>query len=157
MVWIRSPISNSSTLPYQTFRDRSKRTICNWYHRYPYVLMLSLFSSKVLVLFSFSPFLWISFCGPFGRQSPLYGKFASHFFVCVYVCVLIITVWSSGQHKLIRRYLKISEICMHLILQDGFSFVYISFGCIIKFQFLAQFPLDHLSHPVVSSLGLPLR
>ena len=36
------------------------------------------------------------------------------------------------------------------ILQDG-SF----FGCIVKFQFLAKFPVDQLSQPVVSNLILP--
>ena len=40
---------------------------------------------------------------------------------------------------------------MHLILQNIFWFVHVPFGSIVKFQFLAQFPVDHFSHPVVSS------
>ena len=38
---------------------------------------------------------------------------------------------------------------MRHILQDGFLFVHISFVCIIKFQFLAHFPVDLLPHQVV--------
>ena len=54
------------------------------------------------------------------------------------------------------RYLKIPRNFMRLILLNGFWFVQISFSCMIKFQFLAQFPVAHLSHPVVSSLLHPL-
>ena len=43
---------------------------------------------------------------------------------------------------------------MHLILQDGFWFIHISFICMVKFKFLPQFPVDHLPYPVVSSLIL---
>ena len=32
--------------------------------------------------------------------------------------------------------------------------VYIPFISMVKFHFLAQFPVDHFSHPVVSSLDL---
>ena len=53
-------------------------------------------------------------------------------------------------------YLKIPEDIIRLILQDGFWFAHIPYGCVVKFQFLAQFPVDHLPHPVVSSLILLL-
>ena len=41
---------------------------------------------------------------------------------------------------------------MVFILQDGFCFVCVPFSYIIKFQFLAQFPVDHISLSVVSGL-----
>ena len=37
---------------------------------------------------------------------------------------------------------------MRLLLQDGYWFVHISFGSIVKFQFLVQFQVDHLPNPV---------
>ena len=43
---------------------------------------------------------------------------------------------------------------MHLILWGGFCFVRIPFGRMFKFQFLAQFPVDHLPHPVMSCLAV---
>ena len=56
-----------------------------------------------------------------------------------------------------RLYLKISENLMHFILQEGFWFVHIPFYSMIKFQFLIQFPVDHLPCPFVSSLILSLH
>ena len=54
----------------------------------------------------------------------------------------------------IRWYVCISKsrriLC--LILLDRIWFVHIRFGRMVKFQFLAQLPVDLLSHPVVSSL-----
>ena len=41
---------------------------------------------------------------------------------------------------------------MSVILQDRFWVVYIPFVRMIKFKFLAQFPVDDLAHPVLSSL-----
>ena len=38
----------------------------------------------------------------------------------------------------------------------GFWFVHIPFVNIVKFQFLAQFPVDHLVHLVVVRLVFPL-
>ena len=38
---------------------------------------------------------------------------------------------------------------MCLILQDKYWFEHISFGSMVKFKFLAQFSLDHLSYPVI--------
>ena len=64
-------------------------------------------------------------------------------------------VWSSGQ-DVICLYLKIPENFMSLILLDGFWFVPVPFYVITKFQFLVEFPVDHLSHPVMSSLILLL-
>ena len=58
------------------------------------------------------------------------------------------SVWSSGCDSVIRLCFKILEN----FFKAGFCFVHIPFVCIVKFQFFAQFPLDHLSNTVVSSL-----
>ena len=52
---------------------------------------------------------------------------------------------------MIRLYLKILENFVHLIHQYGFKVVLILLVRINKFQFLAQFQVDYLSNPVVSS------
>ena len=49
-------------------------------------------------------------------------------------------------------YVKFPEEFMCFVILDGFWFVYKLYGSILKFQFLAQFPLDHHSHPIASSL-----
>ena len=41
-------------------------------------------------------------------------------------------------------YVKIGEEFAHLILQDRFCAVHIPFDRMVKFQFLIQFPVDHL-------------
>ena len=66
-------------------------------------------------------------------------------------------VWSPGWDLLIRLYLKISEDFMRLIHKDRFWFVHIPFSSMLKFQFLAQFPVDHLLHSFVSYPMLLLR
>ena len=60
----------------------------------------------------------------------------------------------TAQPKVNRLYLKIPENFGRLILQDGFCFVHITLVCMVTFQFLAQFLVDHLSHPVLSRLIL---
>ena len=65
--------------------------------------------------------------------------------------------WSSGWDSLIRFYLKISEKFVCLVLEDGFWAVHIPLVRKVKFKLLAQFQVDHLSHPVMSSLILFLR
>ena len=60
-------------------------------------------------------------------------------------------------NKETKQPIKIPKNFMRLILEDGFWFMHISFRNMVKFQFLAQFPVDHLPHPVVSSLILLLR
>ena len=56
-------------------------------------------------------------------------------------------------------YLKVPKDLEGLIFLDGLLLVHVPFVCIIKFIYfylsiylLAQFPVDHLSHPVVSFL-----
>ena len=45
---------------------------------------------------------------------------------------------------------------MCLILEDRFCVVHIPFVRMVKFKFLTQLPVDHLAHPVGSSLILIL-
>ena len=52
---------------------------------------------------------------------------------------------------------NIQENFMHLIFLNGLWFVSKPFACMVKFQFLAQFPVDYLSHPVVFSHLVLLR
>ena len=66
-------------------------------------------------------------------------------------------ICSSGWDYVICLYLEIPENFVRFNLQDGFWFVHIPFGSMVKFQFLAQFPVDHQSYLVVSSLILLLR
>ena len=49
-------------------------------------------------------------------------------------------------------YLKIPRIFVYPILQDGFWVVHTPLVRMVKFKFLARFQVDHLLHPVVSSL-----
>ena len=63
-------------------------------------------------------------------------------------------IWLSGRDWVISLHLKIPEEVVRLILLDRFLFVHIPFVRMIKLQFLTQFPMDHLAHPVVSSLLL---
>ena len=65
-------------------------------------------------------------------------------------------VWSSSRYLVIRLNLKILENFMRLVLQDRFWFVHIPFIRMVKFQFIALFPVDHLTHSVVSCLILSL-
>ena len=53
---------------------------------------------------------------------------------------------------MIRLYLKIPEKFVRLILQDGCMDGNIPLIPMVKFHFLAQFPVDQLPLPVVSSL-----
>ena len=55
---------------------------------------------------------------------------------------------------MIRLYVKIPAEFMCLILQDRFWFVQILFVRKVKLKFLAPFPVDHFTHPVVSCLIL---
>ena len=67
----------------------------------------------------------------------------------VYIVVIIILIITI-------IHLKIPEEFVHLIPQGRFLIVHIRFVHIVKFEILAQFPVDHLAHPVVSNLILLL-
>ena len=41
------------------------------------------------------------------------------------------------------------ETSLRLIIPDGFRLSQMPFACMVKFKFLAQFPVNHLPHPAV--------
>ena len=90
-----------------------------------------------------SRYLSFFHCDPPGQQSRQFLKFS--FFVGYY------KIWSSGRDLVIRLYLKILEEFERLILLDRCWVVHIPFVRIVKLQTLAQFPVDHLSHPELYS------
>ena len=51
---------------------------------------------------------------------------------------------------MIRLYVKVPKVLKHLILQDRCWVVHIPFLRMVKFNFLAQFPVDNIAHPVKS-------
>ena len=58
----------------------------------------------------------------------------------------------SAGDFVIRLSLEIPEEFVRLILKYRFLVVYIPFVRMVKHQFLAQFPADHLVHPAVPSI-----
>ena len=76
--------------------------------------------------------------------------------------LFLLTITRSDLLTGIRWYICISTVpslenSVHLIHQDRFWFVRIPFGRMVKFESLAQFPVNHFLHLVVSSLTLFLR
>ena len=65
---------------------------------------------------------------------------------------LLLSLWSAETTKSSDRAWLISENVTHLIFLDRFWFVHILFVSMVKFESLALFPVDHLSHPVMPSL-----
>ena len=65
-------------------------------------------------------------------------------------------VWSSGQDLVICLYVKVPLEFMRVIFKDRRWVVHIPFVSMVKYQFLAYFPVDHLADPVVSRLILLL-
>ena len=123
------------------FGDSSKRANYYWYHRHIHVPLCLMFSSKVLV----SVFLFVFF--DFYTVVRRNGKV--HYSANSLLLLLIITrsdVLSQGKGS--HLYLKIPEHFVWLILLNGFWFVHFSIGSMVKFQLFAQFPVDHLAHPL---------
>ena len=129
---------------YQSFGDDTKSTNYNWYKRYFHVPQLCQFPSKVQVLIPL--FTFFQFYSVVCRDSKVHNSESSLFFVDYY------KIWLSGPDLVICLYLKIPEEFVHLIVLDRFWVVHIPCVRIIKLQFLAQFPVDHLAHPVLPSL-----
>ena len=86
-------------------------------------------------------FLSILLCGQQRQQSPQFCKFS----------FILLNIIRSGRLAEIKWFVCISK---SLILLDWCWVVHIPFVCWFKFKFLALFPVDHLGHPVVSSLVL---
>ena len=66
-------------------------------------------------------------------------------------------IWSPNRNYVIYFYLNFLDNCKRLILKYGFCFVNIPFGSMVKFKFLAKFPMDLFSHLIMSSLIFLLR
>ena len=129
--------------------------ILNWLYREHHLQLLSqslsvfknsLARSRYLSFFplSFSFTLWSAETAKSSTWQVLF------FFLFFYYY----NVWPSGRDKAIRLYLRIPEKFVRLIFQDRFWVMHLPFVPMMKSKFLAQFPVDHLSHPVVSSFIL---
>ena len=124
---------------YQAFGDCPECTGYNCYYHHPYVPQLGLFACKVQVLISL--FVFCDFHSVLHRDGKVYDteSFRSSF-------SLIIT-WSGILARIMWSVCISNFVCF--ILSSGFSFVRVSLSSMIKFQFLVQFPVDHLPIPVV--------
>ena len=131
---------------YQYFGDCTKSNNYNWYKRHFHDSQFFQSPSKVEVLKPlFASFqLYSVVC----RDNKVHNPASSLFFADY--C----KVWSSGRDYVICLYLMIPEEFVCVILQDRFWVVHIPFVRMVKLQFLAQFPVDHLDAPVVPSLIL---
>ena len=135
-------------------------------------LFSSLERSRYLSLFFFFFFFFFCFpsvlpCGHPKRQSPQFYSFVFCFFcfvfftfffcffVCLFVC-LFFTITRSGNLAENRWSVCISKSVsfVRLIFLDGLLVLHIPFVRMVKFKLLAQFPVDHLPHPIVSSFIL---
>ena len=144
MQWFRwSPLVllfPSPPVPVPIFCDCTKSTNYNWYHRHFHVPQFFTILKVQIFIFLFAFF---QFYTVVCRDS----KFS--FLFCLLSLGLV--VWSRLGDLVIRLYLKLPEKIMRLIFQNRFCVVRIPFIRMVKFQFLAQFPVDHLSHSVLYS------
>ena len=107
----------------------------------------SLARSKYLSFFS----SFFNFTQP-GQQSRQFQQVP-------FLFIIIIIIIRSGLRAEIRWYVCKSKYHRSLcvFLQDKCWVVHIPFGRMVKFEILAQLPVNHLAHPVVSSLIFLLR
>ena len=144
MVSTRPIISNSSspsTNPLMTV-PRAPITIC-----IIVIFMVHIFKKFSLQDLGTYPsfhFFSILLSGQQGQQSPQYCKFSFFFFLFVFFLF-------TNIRPRRRLYLKIPEEFVRLIFQDTCWVVHIPFVCMVKFKFLAQFLIDNLVQPVVST------
>ena len=61
-------------------------------------------------------------------------------------------IWSSRRGLVFRLNIEIPDEFVPIILWDRFWVVHISFVRMVNLQLLAQFPVDHIGHPIVPSL-----
>ena len=109
------------------------------------------FSSKVEVLIPL--FTFFQFYSVVSRNSKV-DKFASF-----RLLLLLLFIIRSGLLAEIRwsvcMSMSIRSLCV-LLSRNRYWVVHIPFVRMVKFKFLAHFPVDHLAHPVVSHLILLL-
>ena len=140
IVSTRPLISKSSSPCTNPLVTVPKSTNYNWYNRHFNVPPCFPFLGKVEVLISL--FAFFQFYFVVSRDDKVHNSASSLFLVDYY------EGWSSDRDLVIRLYLKIGEEFVCLILQDRFWVVHVPFIRMVKFQFLAQFQIDHLTYPV---------
>ena len=128
---------------FHTFRDCSKGSKYNWYRYHLYVRQLFLFSGKIQVFVYFFHFILFLLRSQVEEQNLIENQ---RFFINWNY------VWSSSWDWVICLYLRIPEKFMVLILLVLFWFVHLLFGSLVKFLSLAQFWVNHLTHPFGSTL-----
>ena len=143
VVWIFSTRLLISQTFYQSFGDCTNRVYYSWYNCHCYVSQFFSIPSKDQVLIIlFASFQLYSVVRT-AKSTILQVLF---FFVDYY------KVRSSGRDLVICLYVKIQKEYVYFILQERFWAVHTAFVCMVKFQFLAGFPVDRFAYPVVSSL-----
>ena len=104
----------------------------------------------------FFAFLSILLCGLPGQQSSQFDKFSFFFLFLFFFFFFLFFLLSLGLDE-IRRSVCITKFrrSFHVSLPNRFWVVHIPFVRMIWFQFLAQFPVNHLPLPVESCLIPP--
>ena len=137
--------------PFQAFEDHSKCANYNWYQHHFHIPQLYQFSSKVQA--------FVSLCAFFDFHSVVHWRIAKPILQKVFFFVnyhsetwsgLARIRWSVCISKFRREFytshsLRGILVCAWTIQQSNFNF-----------RFLAQFSVDHLPHPIMSSLILLL-
>ena len=98
-------------------------------------------------------FIAILFCGQPGRQSPQFGKISLSPFFFFFFCLLWLGLVVRPRLGDLFVYQNPRGVCASHF-PGRFWVVHILFVRMVKFQYIAQFPVDHLAHPVMSSLLL---
>ena len=129
---------------YQSFGQCTKNTNYNWYDLNFHILHYFQFSSKIQVLILL--FTFFQFYSVVSRDRKVHNSASSLFF-------FLVIIRSGRLTELYDPFVpQISEEFVCHILQNIFWAVHIPFGSMVRIQFLAQFPVDHLDYPVVCSL-----
>ena len=121
---------------------------------YIYIYLLSSGQDYVCISLSLSLYIYIYLLSSgqdyvcISLSLPL--SLSLYIYIYIYIYIYTSVVFCPG----LCLHLKIPEKFVSLTFQDGYWFMKISFGSMVKFQFLAQFPVSHLPHPVMSSLVL---
>ena len=130
---------------FQSFGDRHERANYNWYHHHVHVAQFFHSSTKVHVFISLFAF--------FQSYPEVSWNGKGHSLASSLFCWLSLglVIW-----------LRLSDpfVSQHPREDRAFHFPGQILGCafirVVKFKLLAQFPVDHFAHPVVSGLILSL-
>ena len=130
-------------------------TVCLFFNSIAQSRYLSFFSP------SFNCTLWSA-----GTAKSTISQILVFLFVCLFFFALLFIysfffvyyykVWLSGRNWVIFLDLKFLREFVRLIIWERFRVAHIRVP-MVKFQFLVQFPMDNLAHPVVSWLLLSPR